>query len=98
MPEAPERWPQRQQRGGAECAAMPGGKENAPPGTAEKKEEKKKKAGEKDEHDEDDDIGPGDEKKGIAEIGWRLPCACTVLGGIHSTPRDPPCSTDRQLR
>ena len=31
-------------------------------------------------------IGPGDEKQGIAEVGWRLPCACTVLGGIHSTP------------
>jgi hypothetical protein len=69
---------------------MPGGgKENAPPGE-EKKDEKKKKAGEKDEHGHghgDDGIGPGDEKKGIAEIGWHMPCACTVLGGIYSTLR-----------
>ena len=76
-------------RGGG-AGAMPGGKENAPPGTAEKKDDKKSKAGAKDDHSHghgDDGIGPGDEKKGIAEVGWRLPCACTVLGGIHSTPR-----------
>ena len=64
---------------------MPGGgKENAPPGSAAEKKKAGEKAGE---HGHGDDgIGPGDEKQGIAEVGWRLPCACTVLGGIHSTP------------
>jgi hypothetical protein len=70
--------------------SMPGGgKENAPPGGAAEKKDEKKTAGEKaDEHGHghgDDGIGPGNEKDGIAEIGWHLPCACTVLGGIHST-------------
>jgi|EP01046_Picozoa_sp_COSAG06_P035592 hypothetical protein len=70
---------------------MPGGKENAPPpgdaaaaaaAAGGDKDDKKEKKG----HDAhgDDGIGPGDEKKGIAEVGWHLPCACTVLGGIPS--------------
>ena len=38
----------------------------------------------------DDGIGPGDEAAGIAEVGWHLPCACTVLNGVYSAPHPLP--------
>ena len=89
---------------------MPGGKENAPPGDtavaaaaaaaaaptpAEKKKAEKAAADDEEHVAKDDGIGPGDEKKGIAAIGWHLPCACAVLGGLHSATPSPDCPAER---
>ena len=64
------------------------GKENTEPKAAEAQtaatgaEKRKTSEGG---HVQGDKIGPGDEKKGVAEVGWKLPCACTVLKGEYST-------------
>jgi hypothetical protein len=64
---------------------MPGaGKENQLPAAAaadaaDKKAPEKRKADEA----EDDSIGPGDEKEGVAAIGWIMPCKCSVLAGKY---------------
>lgn len=62
------------------------------PGAGKEKDEKtedKKGAEEKGDkrqaetRHEDDNIGPGDEKKGVAAVGWQMPCKCGVLAGEY---------------
>eukprot|EP01047_Picozoa_sp_COSAG01_P020055 COSAG01_NODE_1133_length_11566_cov_25.815819_15_plen_103_part_00 len=65
------------------------GKENAAPKVAAVKTTEKRKDSDG-HHAQEDGIGPGDEKRGVAEVGWKLPCACTVLKGEFSAFRRPP--------
>eukprot|EP01052_Picozoa_sp_SAG31_P042340 SAG31_NODE_6696_length_1922_cov_1.751509_1_plen_91_part_10 len=80
---------------------MPGGKENKNPDdtatkaeptdavavkTAGDAEKTDKKANPKRDHpDNHDSIGPGDVEKGIAAVGWKMPCKCGVLQGQYGT-------------
>ena len=80
--------PERHQVPMPAAVASGAGKENQAPdsgqGANASKPANSEKRSHEDSHAHSDGIGPGDEAAGVAEVGWKLPCACTVLKGEYS--------------
>ena len=52
-------------------------------GADDPEKNEKKKGGKRDHAEPEDNIGPGDTDKGVAAVGWKLPCKCSVLQGKY---------------